>query len=91
MVVVSGSACLLHENMLCKLESTGHGRGACASGLWEEGLGAGGAGQGLPEQWAPLCILAHFTPRARWPLAQLCPRTKSPSGGRRQVLLLGVG
>lgn len=48
MVVVSDSACLLHENMLCKLESTGHGRGACASGLWEEGLGAGGAGWGLP-------------------------------------------
>lgn len=56
---VSSSACLMHEKTLWELKSTGHGRGAWASGLWEEGveesLGALRAGWGhFPERWAPL-------------------------------------
>lgn len=87
MVVSSSSACPMHEKTLWELKGTGHGGGAWASGLWEEGieesLGAGRAGWGhFPEQWAPLCM---FTPRARRPLAQLCL-----APGQRQVLLLGA-
>lgn len=83
MMDVSSCTCPMHEKMLRELRSMGHGGvlglrgfGRMASRRvwsWPGGLGP------FPEPWAPLHVLAQFTPRGWWPLAYLGPGTQTPS------------